>query len=428
MMKTPSKSLMIFVLTAMTAAAAAPGSAWAGGKHHKKRMLVTFKEGTSRAEREQAAKDMGLSLSDDFESIQVSVLEAAGDVAPQEMTKARNHASVMTVEEDVYRNWLLESPASFQSTPFPSVETVLQALGRPNAAAAPTAGAPASAPDASASAANIPWGVARVNAPAAWSSGQGAGVKVAVIDTGIDCTHPDLKCDFSAGVNLLDPSSNPMDDNEHGTHVAGTIAGRGNGGGALGVAPKATLIPVKVLDADGAGSLSDIVKGINWATNAGVDVINMSLGGPNGSAALQRAVNQALSAGVVIVAAAGNSGPNPNTVGFPGGYPGVIAVAASDNNDQIASFSSRGSAVAFVAPGVNITSTIPGGGYKALSGTSMASPHVAGLAALAVERGARGPSGVRQAFSSAASRLCSVSACAAPTAAGAGMIDASKLR
>jgi subtilisin family serine protease len=427
-MRNSAKTWMMFVLAALTAAAAAPGSAWARGKHHKKRMLVTFREGTSRAEREQAAQDMGLKLSDDFNSLQVSVLEAAGDVAPQEMTKARRHPSVVTVEEDVYRNWLLESP-SFQSTPFPSVEGALQALGRPRRAPAPAPLDPSNGGDAgSAGASNVPWGVSRVNAPAAWSSGQGAGVKVAVIDTGIDCTHPDLKCDFSSGVDLLDETSNPMDDNEHGTHVAGTIAGRGNGGGVLGVAPKATLIPVKVLDADGAGSLSDIVKGINWATNAGVDVINMSLGGPAGSAALQRAVERALSAGVVVVAAAGNSGPNPNTVGFPGGYPGVIAVAASDSNDQVASFSSRGDAVAFIAPGVNIKSTVPGGGYKALSGTSMASPHVAGLAALAVERGAKGPEGVRAAFSSASSKLCSPSACLAPTSEGAGMIDAAKLR
>ena len=130
----------------------------------------------------------------------------------------------------------------------------------------------------------------------------------------------------------------------------------------------------------------------------------------------------------MIVAAAGNSGPNPDTVGFPAGYPGVIAVGASNDDDRVASFSSRGRSVAFVAPGVNIRSTIPGGGYKALSGTSMAAPHAAGLAALAVERGAKGPSGVRRAFSVAASKLCSVSACLAPTAEGAGMIDAAKLR
>jgi subtilisin len=244
-----------------------------------------------------------------------------------------------------------------------------------------------------------------------------------VIDTGIDCTHPDLKCDFGAGTNIVDPTAAPMDDNEHGTHVAGTIAGLGVGG-PIGVAPKATLIPVKVLDAQGSGSLSDIIKGINWAAKNRVDVINMSLGGPTGSAALARSIKQALAAGVVIVAAAGNSGPDPDTVGFPGGYPGVIAVAASDSNDGVASFSSRGDAVAFIAPGVDITSTVPGGGTAKLSGTSMASPHVAGLAALAVERGARGADGVRAAFAAAATKLPGL----ARTEQGAGMIDAAKLR
>ncbi len=136
-MHTFTRRSAVFALAALMAAAAAPAPVWAGGKHHKKRMLVTFREGTSRAEREQAAKDMGLKLSDDFDSIQVSVLEAAGDVAPQEMTKARRHASVVTVEEDVYRNWLLESPASFQSTPFPGVEAVLQTLGKPRREPAP---------------------------------------------------------------------------------------------------------------------------------------------------------------------------------------------------------------------------------------------------------------------------------------------------
>ncbi|MFI5347284.1 MAG: S8 family peptidase [Elusimicrobiota bacterium] len=427
-MKKPAQKWTLFALAALAAAAGNPRPALAGGKHHKKRLLVTFIEGTGRAERAQAAKDMGLTVTDDMDSLQVAVLESAGDVQPQEVSKARKHPKVFMVEEDVYRNWLLESPASFQSTPLPSVESVIEALGRPRRQPAPAPTPSPADPNAgggssAAPKGGAPWGVARVNAPAAWSSGQGAGVKVAVIDTGIDCTHPDLKCDFGAGTNIVDPSASPMDDNEHGTHVSGTIAGRGTGG-PLGVAPKATLIPVKVLDGAGSGSLSDIIKGINWATNAGVDVINMSLGGPNGSPALQRAVDNALKSGVVVVCAAGNSGPNPDTVGFPGGYPGVIAVAASDANDQVAKFSSRGDAVAFIAPGVDILSTIPGGGTAKLSGTSMASPHVAGLAALAVERGAKGPSGVRAAFSAAASKLAGLS----PTEQGEGMIDASQLR
>ncbi len=393
MARNPAHFWKVLALAALAAAAAAPGPSWAGGERRSKRLLVTFREGTSRAERAQAAKDMGLALSDDFDSIFVSVMEAAGDVSLQEVAKPPLPPSVVKIEEDVYRNWLLDAPSAV----------------RPAGIA--------------------PWGVARVNAPSAWPSGQGQGVSIAVIDTGVDCSHPDLRCRPSDGVNLLDPSSPPMDDNEHGTHVSGIIAGNGAGGkGLLGVAPRAALVAVKVLDADGAGRLSDIVKGVAWATSAGVDVINLSLGGPGESAALKSAVDRALRAGVVVVAAAGNSGPKSDTVVFPASYPGVIAVAASDRQDEAASFSSRGGAVAFIAPGVDIASTVPGGGYKSLSGTSMAAPHVAGLAALAVERGARGPSGVRSAFLSAASRLCSISACLPPAAEGAGLIDASKLR
>jgi len=406
------------VVLALAAAAAAPRPADARGGKHKKRLLVTFAEGMTRAERERAARDMGLRLTRDFDALGVSLLEAAGDVAPQETAKARRHPKTVMVEEDAYRKWIEAAPDAVE-------ETVRAEAARAHALAV-LARRPPPSDGQAATDANVPWGVARVNAPAAWTAGGGAGVKVAVIDTGIDCGHPDLRCDFSAGTNVVDPGSAPMDDNEHGTHVAGTIAGRGTNG-PLGVAPKATLIPVKVLDGSGSGSLSDIVGGIDWAADAGVDVINMSLGGPNGSAALQRAVEKALKAGVVVVAAAGNSGPGPDTVGFPGGYPGVIAVAASDKDDQVAKFSSRGGAVAFIAPGVKIPSTVPGGGVKELSGTSMASPHVAGLAALALERGAKGPAGVRRAFAAAASPLCRASACAAPTEQGAGMIDAAKL-
>jgi len=406
-------------LAALVATAAA-GRAGAAAPA-KKRLIVTFKQGTSAAQRVAAARALHLTLRGDLGDIGVSILEKEGAFSPDDFTAASAQPGVVAVEEDVYRNWLYES-SSFQATPLPSVESALQGLAAPLARAKGLA-----ASEKAAAASNVPWGVARVNAPAAWSSGRGSGVKVAVIDTGIDCTHPDLQCDFSAGTNIVSPGSDPMDDNEHGTHVSGTIAGRGSGG-PYGVAPQATLIPVKVLDASGSGSLSDIVAGIDWAAKAGVDVINMSLGGPNGSAALERAVKSALAKGVVVVCAAGNSGPDPNTVGFPGGYPGVIAVAASDSNDDVAQFSSRGPQVAFIAPGVDITSTVPGGGTKKLSGTSMASPHVAGLAALALERGARGPSGVRAAFKSAASRLCAAGACLPATDEGAGLIDAAKLR
>ncbi|MDE2491392.1 MAG: S8 family serine peptidase [Elusimicrobia bacterium] len=411
-------TLMTAAIAALAAALAAPAgarAAQAAAAPGAKKFIVTFREGTTKAQREQAARALGLTLKDDLAGLKVSVMESAGPITPESIDASKAGPDVVQVEEDVYRNWLLDAPASFQAAPLPSVDAIVRDLRGKRRK-------PASSPSDGSGSAGVPWGVQRVNAPAAWSSGEGAGVKVAVVDTGIDCTHPDLQCDFSAGMNILDPSSQPMDDNEHGTHVAGTIAGRGNGG-PLGVAPKATLIPVKVLDANGSGSLSDIVKGIEWAADNGADVINMSLGGPSGSAAMERAVKYALSKGVVVVAAAGNSGPNPDTVGYPAGYPGVIAVAASDSNDQVADFSSRGSAVAFIAPGVNVTSTVPGGGTATLSGTSMASPHVAGLAALAIERGAQGPDGVRAAFRAAATPLPGL----AKTEEGYGMIDAAKL-
>jgi subtilisin len=354
----------------------------------KARLLVTFAETSTKDERAQAAKDMGLAVAEDLEGVQSAILESAGDVAPQEVDRARKHPASVGVEEDVYRNWLFEEPV----------------------------------PVMSAATTSVPWGVARVNAPAAWPRGKGAGIKVAVVDTGIDCGHPDLRCDYALGTNIVDPGVAPLDDNEHGSHVSGTIAGRGLSGGPLGIAPEAVLVPVKVLDRSGSGRLSDIVKGISWAAEHGADVINLSLGGDVKSAAMERAVKNALQKGIVIVAAAGNSGPSSDTVGFPAGYPGVIAVAASDKKDVVAPFSSRGSAVAFIAPGVKILSTVPGG-YAILSGTSMASPHVAGLAALALERGARGAPGVRAALKKAAKKLPEGSA----AEQGAGMIDAASI-
>ena len=136
---------------------------------------------------------------------------------------------------------------------------------------------------------------------------------------------------------------------------------------------------------------------------------------------------RALSKGVVVVAASGNSGPGQDTISYPGAYPGVIAVAASDDQDKVAKFSSRGENVTIIAPGVDVKSTKMGGGYATHSGTSMACPHAAGLAALALERGAHGPQGVKDALKRAASKLCSASACAAPDSQGAGLPDALKL-
>ncbi len=225
-----------------------------------------------------------------------------------------------------------------------------------------------------------PWGVVRIGAESAWSTYRGAGVNVAVIDTGIDLTHPDLKANIKGGINCIRPSKSPADDNGHGTHVAGTIAALNNSIGVVGVAPNASLYAVKVLNAAGSGSYSDIIEGIDWCANNDIQVANMSLGGSSDVQALEDACIAAQQAGVIIVAAAGNS--YGGSVGYPAAYPSVIAVSATDSSNKIAIFSSIGPEVEIAAPGVAIYSTYKGGAYATMSGTSMASPHVAGTIAL----------------------------------------------
>jgi subtilisin len=173
-----------------------------------------------------------------------------------------------------------------------------------------------------------------------------------------------------------------MDFHSHGTHCAGTIAAAVNGAGVVGVAPSAYLYAVKVLSKTGSGQISWIISGIDWCINNRIKIISMSLGPPSAPAALETMCNAAWSKGLLLVAAAGNSGPGMGTVDFPGKYKNVIAVSAIDSSNVIASFSSRGPEVELCAPGVNVLSTIPAGGYGTKSGTSMACPHVAGAAAV----------------------------------------------
>jgi thermitase len=229
---------------------------------------------------------------------------------------------------------------------------------------------------------------ADIDAQAAWTQTSGAGVRVAVLDTGIDASHPDLvgKVD---GSRDFTGSGSTDDKYGHGTHVSGIIAASTNNSvGVAGVCPDCHLIVGKVLNDSGSGANSWIASGITWATDNGAKVINMSLGGPTKSTTLERAVNYAWSHGVVVVAAAGNSGNKSKT--YPGASTNVIAVAATDNRDRKASFSSFGSWVDVAAPGVNIYSTFPTHAYtinKSLnydygSGTSMATPMVSGTVAL----------------------------------------------
>ena len=342
----------------------------------------------------------------------------AACTAPQFCAKAL--AKVVSIKKDRRFKWIEAAPISFQTTPFGMDTGVLRF---------PQAGQylRASAKYASLSARpEITWGVNRVHAPAAWDTTEGAGVKVAIIDSGIDLSHPDLVGKVDGGYSAITKTERPedyQDDNGHGTHVSGTVAALRDGRGVVGVAPKARLYAVKVLDADGSGNLSDVIDGIVWAAKNGMQVANMSLGAPIDSEAMHAAVQFAKGSGLIIVAAAGNSGKE---VGFPGAYPETIAVSASDEHDHIAEFSSRGPQVQFIAPGVDIVSDKMGGGFVSYSGTSMASPHVAGLAALVVSQGyvgLSGPDGVLAQLKRAAKPAVGLSA----QEQGVGMIDGAKL-
>nr|ABI26631.1 thermostable alkaline protease [Shouchella clausii] len=228
----------------------------------------------------------------------------------------------------------------------------------------------------------VPWGISFINTQQAHNRGIfGNGARVAVLDTGI-ASHPDLR--IAGGASFISSEPSYHDNNGHGTHVAGTIAALNNSIGVLGVAPSADLYAVKVLDRNGSGSLASVAQGIEWAINNNMHIINMSLGSTSGSSTLELAVNRANNAGILLVGAAGNTGRQG--VNYPARYSGVMAAAAVDQNGQRASFSTYGPEIEISAPGVNINSTYTGNRYESLSGTSMATPHVAGVAALVKSR------------------------------------------
>ncbi|HEX5095587.1 MAG TPA: S8 family serine peptidase, partial [Acidimicrobiia bacterium] len=227
------------------------------------------------------------------------------------------------------------------------------------------------------------WALNTTSYEATWSTTRGSGVTVAVIDTGVRGDHEDLSSILLPGVDYVNGTDGRVDPNGHGTHVAGIIAAQvDNGRGIAGGAPGVNILPVRVLDANGSGSTSNVAAGIIWATDHGARVINLSLGGGE-SQGMHDAIIYAVNKGVVVLAAAGNSGDGAAPV-YPGAFNESIAVAAVDSNRNRASFSNTGSYVDIAAPGVSILSTYgsAANAYAAMSGTSMATPYAAAAAAL----------------------------------------------
>ncbi len=252
------------------------------------------------------------------------------------------------------------------------------------------------------------WGADLVKAPEVWAQGYtGKGVVVAVVDTGVDYNHEDLKnniwtntkeiagngiddddngyIDDNYGWNFSDKNNNTLDNNGHGTHVSGTIAGENNNYGVTGIAYDAKIMPVKVLNESGSGSYSSISKGIRYAVDNGANVINLSLGGASSNRTLESAINYASSKGVIVVMAAGNNGDSSPAYPARYAYKSGIAVGAVDKNNNLADFSNRSGTdeIAYVtAPGVKVYSSVLNNQYATYNGTSMAAPHVAGVVAL----------------------------------------------
>ncbi|WGU95411.1 S8 family peptidase [Paenibacillus dendritiformis] len=266
----------------------------------------------------------------------------------------------------------------------------------------------------------IPWGVKRIQAPKVWPSTRGKGIRIAIVDTGIS-PHPDLR--ISGGINTIRPGASYDDDNGHGTHVAGTAAALGRGHLLYGTAPEAELYAVKALDEKGEGYVSDIVEGVEWCIRNRMDVINLSLGLNGPSKLLRNTIRRAHRQGIVIVASAGNNGKDAEAIDEPAIYPEVIAVAATDRLNCIASFSSRGGGIDVAAPGADICSTSYRGGFAEDSGTSMAAPHVSGTVGLMLAAcPGMLPEQIRSALVHTSQRLRGELV----TAQGAGLINAQK--
>ncbi|MCW2956885.1 MAG: peptidase [Thermoleophilia bacterium] len=263
------------------------------------------------------------------------------------------------------------------------------------------------------------WALGTLGATRAWDTTRGAGVTVAVVDTGVDYVHPDLAGRVDLGSDFVDKDQDPMDVQGHGTHVAGIAAGTANDGqGIAGIAPEARILAIRVLDADGAGNYSQVASGIVQAADRGARVINLSLGGDEPSELLESAVNYAAAKGAIVVCASGNEGAK--AIGYPGRYESCMSVGATDIADARAPFSNVGPGLDVTAPGAQILSSTMGGMHDSWDGTSMASPYVGGVAALLMSQGL----GRRAAIDTLTATARDLGASGYDTSFGHGRIDA----
>tara|TARA_B100002019_G_scaffold286606_1_gene297339 strand:+ start:48 stop:980 length:933 start_codon:yes stop_codon:yes gene_type:complete len=227
----------------------------------------------------------------------------------------------------------------------------------------------------------LPWAIKRFNVQDAWKHSRGENVTVAVIDTGCDLNHVDIKDNLLPGRNFVDNNHNPQDVQGHGTHVAGTIAAIDNSYGMVGVAPATKIIPIKSLGDNGSGSMRDVANGVMWAVDHGAEIITMSLGSPYPSRALQNALRYARDNKVIVFCAAGNDG-NGIDINYPAKFLETIAIGSINHSLGVSDFSCCGDTLDFVSPGEDVISAAPGNKYARLTGTSMATPYAVGCAAL----------------------------------------------
>jgi subtilisin len=318
----------------------------------KQAIIVTFHRKDRRRDQSSDKVELARRMVEDADRIlDVDLYDAPIlilNATRQEIERLRNDANIAAVEEDGLCEARGDGPTGEET---PHAET-------------------------------IPAGVSQIGAPQAWDASRGKAIKVAILDTGIDALHPDLASNVKGAVSFV-PGETPTDGNGHGTHAAGIIAAAENGVGIIGVAPAAWLYNVKVLDRNGSGQFSWIIAGIDWCISNKMDIISIQFGAFSVPAAVESLCNAAWAKGLLVIATAGVGGPGMGTVVAPAKFKNVIAISSVDSTDVITPFSGRGPEVELCAPGINVLSTKPGGGYQSWSGTAGACAHVSGAAAVA---------------------------------------------